>query len=38
MNTEALHREDEAKDRGDIISGVEYIESILGNLGEVVLA
>lgn len=27
-----------AKDRGDIISGVEYIESILGNSGEVVLA
>lgn len=27
-----------AKDRGDIISGVEYIESILGNRGEVVLA
>ena len=27
-----------AKDRGDIISGVGYIESILGNRGEVVLA
>ena len=27
-----------AKDRSDIIHGVEYIESVLGNRGEVVLA
>ena len=38
MNTETLRREDEAKDRGDIINAVEYIERVLDNRGEVGLA